>query len=134
MDKSKFNDKREWKKFGIGLSIILAALGTIQWIRGSSLFLPTYLVAGIISVSGLLLPVALKPLFIIFSYIGFALGWVMTRVILSAFFFLVFSPIGLLSRLVGKRYLQMGFRTDETTYWSTHREQTASKKYFERQY
>jgi len=134
MDTSKFKDRTEWRKFGIGLSIILVILGTIQWITGSSLFLLAYLPAGIVFVSGLLFPVILKPLFILFSYIGFALGWVMTRVILSALFFLVFTPIGLLSRLVGKRYLQMGLGADETTYWKTHRERTASKQYFKNQY
>jgi len=134
MDKSKFKDRKEWRKFGIGLSIILIILGTIQWIVGNSLFPMVYLTAGIVFVSRLLFPVILKPLFIIFSYIGFALGCVMTRVILSAFFYLVFTPIGLLSRLVGKRYLQMGFRTDETTYWKAHREQKASKDHFEKQY
>jgi carbamoyltransferase len=134
MDKSKFKDRKEWRKFGIGLSIILIMLGTIQWIMGKSLFPMVYLTAGIVLVSAFLFPVILKPLFILFSYIGLVLGWVMTRVILSAFFFLVLTPIGLLSRLVGKRYLQMGFGTAETTYWKTHQEKTASKQYFEKQY
>jgi len=134
MDTSKFGDRREWRKFGIGLSIILAILGTIQWIRGISLFPIFYSIAGIVLASGLLFPIILKPLFILFSYIGFALGWVMTRVILSALFFLVLTPIGLLSRLVKKRYLQTDIGTNETTYWKAHREQTASKEHFEKQY
>jgi carbamoyltransferase len=134
MDKSKFKDRREWRKFGIGLSIILVILGTIQWITGRSFFLPVYLTAGIVLASVLLFPVILKPLFILFSYIGFALGWVMTRVILSAFFFFVLTPISLVSRLVGKRYLKLEFGTKKTTYWKTHREQNASKQNFEKQY
>jgi carbamoyltransferase len=134
MDKSKFKDRKEWRKFGIGLSIILMILGTIQWLVGKSMFPIVYLTAGIVFVSALLFPVILKPLFIIFSYIGFALGWVITRVILSGFFFLVFTPVGLFSRLLGKQYLQVGFRTDATTYWETHREQTTLKEHFEKQY
>ncbi len=134
MDTSKFKDRREWKKFGIGLSIILAILGTIQWIRGNSLFPIFYLISGAAIISGLIFPVILKPLFILFSYIGFALGGVMTRVILSALFYLVLTPIGLISRLMRKRYLQTGIGTNEKTYWNKHQEQAASKEYFEKQY
>jgi hypothetical protein len=134
MDKSKFKDRREWKKFGIGLSIILTIFGTIQWLTGKSMFPMVYLTAGIVLVSALLFPVILKPVFILFSYIGFGLGWVMTRVILSTLFFLVLTPISLLSRLVGKRYLQTDPEANGTTYWKSHEEQTASKKHFEKQY
>jgi carbamoyltransferase len=134
IDKSKFKDQREWRKFGIGLSIILGILGTIQWIKGISIFPIFYLSAGIVLTSSLLFPVILKPLFITFNYIGFFLGWVMTRVILSALFFLVVTPIGLLSRLLGKRYLQTDFKTKEKSYWKTHSEKKASKEHFEKQY
>ena len=134
MDKSRFNDKREWRKFGIGLSIILTILGTIQWITGKSMFPIIYLTAGIVLASALLFPLILKPLFILFSYIGFTLGWIMTRVILSALFFLVITPFGMISRLMGKRYLQTNLKTNETTYWKNRQEQTASKEHFEKQY
>jgi len=134
MNTSKFKNRREWRNFGIGLSIILAIMATIQLIRGNSLFPIFYLTSGIVLISGLLFPVILKPLFIPFSYIGFGLGWVITRIILSALFFLVITPIGLLSRLVRKRYLQTDIGTNETSYWKEHRAQTASKEYFEKQY
>jgi len=101
---------------------------------GKSLFPMVYLTAGIVLASGLLFPLILKPLFILFSYIGFTLGWIMTRVILSVLFFLVITPIGLISRLLGKRYLQTNLGTNEPTYWNTHQEQTASKEHFEKQY
>lgn len=134
VDTSKFKDPGEWRKFGIGLSIILGILGTIQWITGNSLFPIFYLTAGIILASGLLFPILLKPLFIVFSYIGFGLGWVMTRVILSILFFLVITPISLISRLFRKRYLQTDMRKNESTYWEKHRERTTSNEHFEKQY
>jgi carbamoyltransferase len=134
VDTSKFRDRNEWKKFGIGLSIILAVFATIQWVRGNPIFLLFYLTACIILASGLLFPIVLKPLFILFSYIGFGLGWIMTRVILSVLFFLILTPIGLISRLFRKRYLQTNISTNEKSYWEKHKEQTASKEHFEKQY
>jgi len=134
INKSKFKDPREWRKFGIGLSIILVILATIELITGLYVVFPIYLTAGVVLISALIFPVILKPFFILFSYIGLALGWVMTRVILSVFFFLVLTPIGLVSRLVGKRYLKLEFGTNKTTYWKTYGEQTDSKQHFEKQY
>jgi carbamoyltransferase len=134
IDTSKFKDRNEWKKFGIGLSIILAVFATIQWVRGTPLFSVFYLTAGIILASGLLFPIILKPIFILFSYIGFGLGWIMTRVILSVLFFSILTPIGLISRLFRKRYLQTNISKNEKSYWEKHEGQIASKEHFEKQY
>jgi carbamoyltransferase len=134
VNKSKFSERTEWKKFGIGLSIILTILGTLQWIRGITFFPVFYLIAVLTLMSGLLFPVALKPLYILFSYIGFALGWVMTRIILTALFLVILTPISLLSRLLGKKYLQLEFKKNKATHWKKRQEQNASKKHFEKQY
>ena len=71
MDKSKFNDKNEWRKFGIGLGIILSVIATIQLIIGRELY-PYFYGAGIfVLLIGLILPILIKPLFILFSYFAF---------------------------------------------------------------
>jgi len=134
INKSKFNDRAEWKKFGIGLSIILAVLGTLQWVRGITLFSVFYLIAVLTLMSVLSVPIVLKPLYISFSYIGFALGWIMTRIILSTLFFLILTPLSLISRLFGKKYLHLEFKKNKATHWKERQEQNASKKHFEKQY
>jgi carbamoyltransferase len=134
INKSRFNDPSEWKKFGIGLSIILAILGTLQWLRGIPFFPVFYLISVLVLLSGLLLPVALKPLYILFSYIGFGLGWVMTRIIITTLFFLILTPISLLSRLFRKKYLNLEFRKNRNTHWEERQKQNASKNHFEKQY
>ena len=109
MDKSKFNDKNEWRKFGIGLAIILAVIATVQLIIGRDLYLYFY-IAGVLSLTiGLAIPILLKPIFILFSYIGFVLGWFMTRVILSILFYLIFTIIGVASKLFNKTFLDIMF-------------------------
>ena len=74
MDKSKFNDKKEWRKFGIGVAAILAVIATIQLIVGKELFIYFYGVAVFFLFFGLLLPIIIKPVYILFSYLGFVLG------------------------------------------------------------
>ena len=44
-------------------------------------------------------------------------GWVMTRIILSALFFFIITPIGIFTRLIGKDFLFLKHR-DENSYWN----------------
>ena len=117
MDKSKFNNKSEWKKFAIGVAIILSVIGAVQWYLGIEIYPYFFGSAFIILLSGLLVPVVIKPLFIAFSYLGFVLGWVMTRVILSLLYYLVFTPVGLILKLTGKKVLDTSFRSEQKSYW-----------------
>ena len=117
MDKSKFNDKKEWRKFGIGLAFILTIIATVQLIIGRDLY-PYFYITGIfIVIIGLATPILLRPIFIIFSYIGFIIGWFMTRVILSLLFYLVFTIIGIVSRVFGKRFIDLIIEKETKSYW-----------------
>jgi hypothetical protein len=49
--------------------------------------------------------------------LSLALGWVMSRILLTIAFFLIVTPIGLLQRLFGKRPLEIAFRTGANSYW-----------------
>ena len=117
IDKSKFNNKTEFRNFAIGLAVILTVISAVQWYLQVAVYSYLLGAAGVILVVGLLIPVVIKPVFILFSYIGFVLGWVMTRVILGLLFYLVFTPIGLIVRLTGKALLKTKFRSGEASYW-----------------
>ncbi|MBN1895804.1 hypothetical protein JW906_15045 [bacterium] len=134
MDRSKWNDRKELKKFGIGLAAILAVVATVQWIRGNGLFPWFYTGAGVILASGLAVPKLLKPLFILFYHIGLVLGWFMTRLILTILYFFVITPIGRLTRLSGKKHLDTGFRDGSATYWIDRSESRDAGKSYEEQF
>ena len=134
MDTSKFNIKKEWRKFGIGLGIILAVIATVQFLMHKPFFYYLYVVAVAAVLIALTAPILLKPIFIVFSYLGFAIGWVMTRVILSALYFLFITPAGFFSRLFGKEYLDMDFHTDSESYWKIRENPAIEKEEFERQF
>ena len=117
IDNSKFNNKSEHRKFAIGLAVILTVISAVQWYLHVAVYSYLLGAAGVILVVGLLTPVVIKPVFIIFSYIGFVMGWVMTRVVLSLLFYLVFTPIGLVLKLTGKKLLDTSFRDQRESYW-----------------
>jgi hypothetical protein len=117
MDTSKFNVKKEWRSFGKGLALILAVIAVVQYFKHVAFF-PYFFAAGvIIMIVALTCPLFLKPLYILFSCLGQLFGWVMTRLILSVLFFIIFTFLGLTMRLFGKRFLDIQFPQQKTTLW-----------------
>jgi len=134
MDKSKFNVKSEWRKFGIALGIILAIIATILLIKGKSTYLYFYGGGLFTILAALVAPIVVKPVFILFLYIGHGLGFVMTRLILGILFYLVITPIGLIARVFGKQFLSVGFSRGESGYWIETAGMDDEKENYENQF
>jgi len=117
MDKSKLQNKKEWKKFGLGLAVILCFAGTLQLVFGKQYYLYFYFSAAVIFGASLIFPALIKPIFIIFSYLGAGLGWLTTKLILISAFYLLFTPVGLLQRIAGKDFLDLKFDKQSVSYW-----------------
>ncbi len=134
MDKSKFNDRKEWRKFAFGLTIILSLVATVQLILGKSIYPYFYIASLIILILNIIIPVSIKPVFIFFSYLGFSINWIVSMVILILLFYLVFTPMGLFGKLLGKRFLDLRFRTGEETYWIDKEQGELDTKNYENQF
>ena len=133
MDKSKFDDKKEWRKFGFTLAVILAILAAINGFRGHDAY-PFLLGMGAgAALFAAAVPIVLKPVYIFFLYLGEVLGWVMTRVILSILFFVILTPVSWLSKLSGKKYFAMRPGASKETYWEDVTEPT-DVEHYEKQY
>jgi hypothetical protein len=134
MDKSKFNDKREWRKFGIALAVLLFIISTVQYFKQIELY-SYFLVASVLFLlSALALPILIKPVFIVFSYIGFGMGWVMTRIILFILFYLFITPISILARKFGNRFLDLRFDRSKESYWLPVKDNKNNRENFEKQF
>jgi hypothetical protein len=113
--------KKDFRMFGLTVGGVLLALGLFMlwrerpahvWLLGCGAFL---------SLSGVLFPSLLKPLYKVWMSFAVVAGWVMTRIVLSVLYFIVVTPIGLLARLAGKRFLDLQWRSSQKSYWN-HRE------------
>jgi hypothetical protein len=134
MDTSKFNDRKEWRKFSIGLGIILSIIASVQLLKGHSAY-PWLYGAGILVVlSGITAPIIIKPVYILFSYLSVVLGWFSTRVILVLLFFWVVTPIALVMRLAGKKFITAGMDRNLKTYWIERNKNFNEAESFENQY
>ncbi len=66
--------------------------------------------------------------------VAFVLGFVMAHVILTLFFFLVMTPIGLVARLSGKDFLSLKLDRTTKSYWMLRETKPKAPEEYERQY
>jgi hypothetical protein len=72
--------------------------------------------AGLLIVPAVLFPTALKPFYAVWMSIGNALGWINSRIILGLIFYLVFTPAGLVMRVLRKDPLTLKSEPGADTY------------------
>ena len=97
------SDTKHLRSFGLIVGGIFALIGVwpVVW-RGQPLRLWSLTLGGLLLVLGLVLPRSLTQLYRLWMTVGEVLGWINTRVILGAIFYLLFTPMGLYMRLRGK--------------------------------
>jgi hypothetical protein len=79
---------------------------------------------------GLLKPEAIRPIFVGWTVAVFPVGWTVSRIALAVLFYGVFTPVGLIFRLMGRDVLCRSYQPELVTYW-TQRPQTANvDRYF----
>ena len=66
--------------------------------------------------------------------VAFPIGFVLSYVIMAMLFYVVFAPVGLVLRLVGKDPLDRRFLPDAPTYWVDARARRAPKRDYFRQF
>ena len=125
---------RALRQFGLVVGgVLLAVAGLLLWRRGASPWTwGLASVGGPLVVLGLVAPVVLRPVRDVWMTLAFVLGAVMTRVILTAAFVLVFVPTGLALRLAGKDLLRRRLEPDAETYWISRDDGRADRESLER--
>ena len=84
-----------------------------------------FTIAALLLTCGAIRPQLLSRVYGAWMGIAFALGWIVSRAILIILFYLVITPVGLLARLFGKRFIDVNFPGTKDSYWIPR---TAGKK------
>jgi hypothetical protein len=126
--------KRDLRKLGFLVGGAFATFALLLWLRHKAAY-PYFLWASVTLIAlGAVLPRALKYVYILWMTLAFALGFIMTRVILTLFFFLVVTPIGLVARLFGKDFLRLKLDKSALSYWIHHEPKAKTPRDYERQF
>ena len=128
-------NKKDIRKFGITLGIILVIIGSVQLLKGNTHIYPWLYIAGVLSFSlGFFVPVVLKPVYFLFNRITHAIGSFITGLVLAIVFYVVLTPIGLIARLFGKNFLDINWAKETNTYWIKKEQTSAGTERYEKQF
>jgi hypothetical protein len=84
--------------------------------RGQPFRLWSLILGGLLLALGLVWPRSLTQLYRLWMTAGEVLGWINTRVILGAIFYLLFTPMGLYMRLRGKDPMRRTLTPEAESY------------------
>ena len=79
---------------------------------------------------GLARPEAVRFIYVGWMVLAFPIGWTVSQIMLALMFFGLFTPFGLVFRLIGRDPLQRTRRSDRKSYWEPKPTPTDLKRYF----
>ena len=124
---------KDIRSFGITIGIIIFIISaTLFYYDKSSYQIIAYIGGGFIAL-GTIIPILLKPIYILWMTFAVMLGWVMTRLILSIVFYFIMTPIGLLTRLLGEDFLALK-KSNLGSYWNNRDQSVELNQDYEKQF
>ena len=120
---------RQLRQFGL---IALVALPLLGWLWGGgnlTVLEVTAAIGAAMAAVGWLYPRGIKPLFIALSLIAMPIGMAISELALLLIFYLVFVPMGLFFRLIGRDALQLKIDRRARTYWQRKKRATGPARY-----
>tara|TARA_B100000886_G_C20347206_1_gene459186 strand:- start:117 stop:530 length:414 start_codon:yes stop_codon:yes gene_type:complete len=127
-------ENKDLRSFGITFGIIfLIIAGFLLYMENKS-FQLFIVISSIFIIFSFLIPIILKPIYIAWMSFAIILGWFMTRLILSLLFYLIVTPIGLLTRVLGKDFLELKKEASNNSYWNQRDSSFEKNQSYEKQF
>ena len=128
------SEKSDLRKFGITVGVILLIIAGFLFWKEKESFQIILAIGIILFALGITIPALLKPVYLVWMIFATILGWLMTRVILSLLFYVIVTPIGLISRLFRKQFLELKWDRSKDTYWNYRATKQLKEKNYEKQF
>jgi len=109
--------KKDLRKFGltVGGALIIIAAVLFYFAKPSTIYF--VVVGALLVLTGLIYPRVLKPMNKLWMGLAIVLGFIMSRVILTIFFYFVLTPISFTARIFGKKFMALKCDKSAKTYW-----------------
>jgi hypothetical protein len=124
--------KKSLRKFGISVGMVLSILSIWMIYKDHVPSLRIYLgvIGVLLIITGVTYPGILKHVYKVWMGLAFAIGWVVSRILLLLLFYLFVVPIGLISHLVGKEFMDIKMNKVKETYWVKKNKKTNYEKMY----
>ena len=127
-------DKYVLKKFGISLTLVLLLITLFIAKKSPAGIWPTFFLAVIFYLLALLNPLVLKPVHFVLMRFGLVTSWIITRFLLLVIFYSLFTPLGLIIRLLGRDPLDRKIDRGKESYWREKEKNIPGQSGYERQF
>ena len=125
--------RRQLNQFGSIWMGFVAFFGAIAFFKfhNPSLARGLWVAAVVVPIVGWVFPRFMRWVFLGMSYLAFPIGFVVSHVVLAVVYYLVLTPIGLLTRLFGYDSMKRRFDPETKSYWvERSAEGVEPKRYF----
>jgi len=125
--------RKQLDQFGLIWLGFLLLFGALLWFKLHSPLVLAVMwgLAVVVPIVGWFEPRFMRLVFVGMSYAAWPIGFVVSHVILAAVYYLVFTPIGLLMRALGRDPMTRRFDRAAASYWVRRpQEGTEPKRYF----
>lgn len=122
------------RKFGLTIGSVLIFLGLFfhYFFIYTTLKVIFFIFGITLVLFAIFSPTKLLSIYRSWMGIAFVLGWFVSRFLLSILFILVLTPIGIIAKLVNKKFLNIAFKKSDSTYWI--KTETSDKNNYEKMY
>ncbi|MCP4133194.1 MAG: hypothetical protein GY754_19660 [bacterium] len=129
--------RKDLRNFSFIMAGVLLVVAAVLFLKDRAGFLHFAASGAGFLLIGITAPVILKPLYMLWMGFSIILSWFMSRVLLTLLFYLVLTPIGLILRLFGRRFLDfldVKDKKSQTGYWNNRKEEERIRNEYERQF
>tara|TARA_Y100001970_G_C13636848_1_gene556889 strand:+ start:170 stop:580 length:411 start_codon:yes stop_codon:yes gene_type:complete len=124
---------KDLKSFGFTMGLILSIISAALFYYNNNIFQTIAILSSVFIGFGVLLPIVLKPIYMVWMIFALIFGWIMTRVILGIVFYFIITPIGLLTRLLGEDFLGLRI-TNSNSFWNQRNSDDEMNQDYEKQF
>jgi small-conductance mechanosensitive channel len=125
---------KDLKKFGLMVGIILIVIAALLFWKQKPSFIYVFPVGLFLVLAGMFTPPLLRPLNKGWMILSILLGWIMTRVILSVLYYIILTPIGIIAKISGKKFLDLKIDKTKESYWEKRIKAEIKPADYERQF
>jgi len=126
-------EKRELHKFGLIAIVVLSAAGLIlRFVFGAAGIWAVLLGAAGLCIFLITLASARagRIIYLGLTFAALPIGFVISVLLMAAFYFFVLTPVGLVFKLLGRDLLNRRFEPDAPTYWTPRQHADDPEHYF----
>jgi hypothetical protein len=111
--------KKNLRNFGLLIGIIILVIDLYLYssdlISIVSLSLISF--SSLLILLGIIKPILLRKLFTFWMGLAFALGWIVSRILLTLLFIIILTPISIIAKIINKQFLDISYGKIEGSYW-----------------